>query len=66
MFVGKHIYIIFLSLFVLRNCRSAVLKLGGITPLGAILKGKGAIKPKVEIGGKQHKGDKNAQLLINR
>jgi len=43
-----------------------VLKVGGITPLGAILRGKGAIKPKGEIGWKQYKGGKNAQLLINR
>jgi len=44
-----------------------VLKVGGITPLGAILRGKGAIKPKGEIGGKQHKGGKNAQpLTTNR
>ena len=35
-----------------------VLKVGGITPLGAILRGKGAIKPKGKIGGKQHKGGK--------
>ena len=44
MFVDKHIYIIFLSLFVLRNFRSVVLKVGGITPLGAIVRDKGAIK----------------------
>jgi len=31
--------------------------------LGAILTGKGAIKPKGEIGGKQHKGGKNAEPL---
>ena len=43
-----------------------VLKVGGINPFGAILRGKGAIKPKGEIGGKQNKGGKNAQLLINR
>jgi len=49
MFVGKHIYIIFLSLFVIRNFRSTVLKVGGITHLGAILRGKRAIKPKGEI-----------------
>jgi len=57
MFIGIH-FIIFLSLFVIRNLRSMVLKVGGITPLGAILRGKGAIKPKGEIGGKQHKGGK--------
>jgi len=51
MFIGKHIFIIFLSLFVIRNFRSVVLKVGGITLLGAILRGKGAIKPKGEIGG---------------
>ena len=66
MLIGKHIFIIFLSPFVKRNFRTVVLKLGGITPLGAIFKGKGAIKPKGEIGGKQHKGGKNAQPLINR
>jgi len=46
MFVGKHIYNIFLSLFVLRNCRSAVLKLGGITPLVGDFKGQGGDKTK--------------------
>jgi len=66
MFIGKHIFIIFLSLFVIRNCRSVVLKVGGITTLGAILRDKVAIKPKGKIGGKQHKGGKNAQPLINR
>jgi len=66
MFIGKHIFIIFLSLFVIRNFRSVDLRVGRITPLGAILRGKGAIKPKGEIGGKQHKGSKNAQPLINR
>jgi len=59
MVIGKHIFIIFLSLFVLRNFRSVVLKVGGITSLGAILRGKGEIKPKGETG-------KNAQPLINR
>jgi len=39
MFVGKHIFIIFLSLFVTRNSRSVVLKVGEITLLGAILRG---------------------------
>jgi len=58
MVIGKHIFIIFLSLFVIRNFRSVVLKVGGITSLGAILRGKGAIKPKGKIGGKQHKGGK--------
>jgi len=52
MFIGKHIFIIFLGLFVIRNFRSAVLKVGGITPLGASLRGKGVIKPKGEVGGK--------------
>jgi len=66
MFIGKHIFIIFLSLFVIKNFRSVILKVGGITHLGAILRGKGAIKPKGEIGGKQHKGGKNAQPLIDR
>jgi len=49
--MGKHIFIIFLSLSVIRNFRSVVLKVGGITPLGAISRGKGAIKRKGEIGG---------------
>jgi len=66
MFIGKHIFIIFLSLFVIRNFRSVVLKVGGFIPLGAILRSTGAIKPKGEIGGKQHKGGKNAQSLNNR
>ena len=65
MLVGKHIFIIFLSLFVIRNFTSVVLKVGGIIPLGTILRGKGAKKPKGEIGGKQHKGGKNAQPLIS-
>jgi len=65
MIIGKHIFIIFLSHFVIRNFRSVVLKAGGITPLGAILRGKGEIKPKGD-GGKQHKGGKSAQPLINR
>jgi len=54
MFVGKHIHIIFFSLFVIRNFRSVVLEVDGITPLGAISRGNGAIKPKGEIRGKQH------------
>jgi len=66
MFIDKHIFIIFLSLFVIRNFRSVVLKLGGIISLGAILRGKGATKQIEEIGGKQHKGGKNAQPLIHR
>jgi len=45
MFIGKHIFIIFLSLFVIRNFRSMLLKAGGYTPLVAILSGKAAIKP---------------------
>jgi len=49
MFIIKHIFIIFLSLFVTRNFRSVVLKMGGIT-LVAILRGKGAIKPKGRWG----------------
>jgi len=49
-FIGKHHFIIFLSLFVIRNFRSVVLKVGGNTPLAAILRGKAAIKPKGEIG----------------
>jgi len=58
MFTGKHILII-LSLYVQKNFRSVVLKVGGITPSGAILRGKGLIKPKGEIDVKQHKGGKN-------
>jgi len=45
-------------LFVIRNFRSVVLKVFGITPLEAILRGKGAIKPKGEIGGNNTKGEK--------
>ena len=59
MFIGEHIYIIFLSLFVIKNFRSVFLKVGGITPVGTILRDMGAIKPKGEIRGE------NAQLLIN-
>jgi len=58
MFIGKHIFIIFLSHFVIRNFRSVVLKAGGNTPLGAILRGKGAIKPKGDRGGNNTKGAK--------
>jgi len=58
MFIGKHIFIIFLSLFVIRNLISVVLKVGGITTLGAILRGKGAIKPKGDKGGNNTKGEK--------
>jgi len=54
----KHILIIFLSLFVIRNCRSAVLKVGGISPFGAILRGKGALKQKGRNGGNNTKGAK--------
>jgi len=64
--VHKNFYIIFLSIFVIRNFGSVVLKMGGITPLGAIFMGKGAIKPKEEIRRKQDKEGKNAQPLINR
>jgi len=39
MFIGKHIFIIFLSLFVIRNFRSVILKVGGITHLGDKTKG---------------------------
>jgi len=46
MFVSKHIYMIFLSLLVIRNFRSVVLKVGGIILLGAILWGKGGDKTK--------------------
>jgi len=53
-------FIIFLNLFVIRNLRSAVLKVGGINPLGAILRAKGAIKPKGEIGGKTTQGEKRS------
>jgi len=66
MFIGKHIFIIFLSLSVIRNFRSVFLNVAGIIPLEAILRGKGAIKPKGEIGGKQHKRGKNVQPLFNR
>jgi len=65
MFIGKHIFIIFLSLFVIRNFRSVVLKVGGITPLGAILRGKVAMKPKGQIRGETTQRVKNAQTLIN-
>jgi len=58
MFICKHIFIIFLNLFVTRNFRSVVLKVGGINPLGEILRGKVAMKPKGEIGGINTKGAK--------
>jgi len=60
MFIGKHIFIIFLSLFVIRNFRSVVLKAGGITPLGAILRGIG------EIGGEKHKKGKRSTKSIEK
>jgi len=40
-----------------------VLKVGGIEPLGAILRGKGEKKQRGDSGAKQHKGGKNAQPL---
>jgi len=55
MFIGKHIFIIFLSLFVIRNFGSLVLKVSRITPWGEFER-QGGVKPKREIGGKQHKG----------
>jgi len=60
MFIGKHIFIIFLSLFVIRNLISVVLKVGGITTLGAILRGKGAIKPKGDRGETTQRGKKRS------
>jgi len=60
MFIGKHIFIIFLSLFIIRNFRSVVLKVGGITPLGAIFRGKGAIKPKGDGGETTQRGQKRS------
>jgi len=65
MFIGKHIFIIFLSLFVIRNCRSVVLKVGGITSWGDF-EGQGGDKTKGGDREKQHKGGKNAQPPINR
>jgi len=44
MFVGKLIYIIFLNPFVIRNFRSVVLKVGGSTPSGVMLRGKGEVR----------------------
>jgi len=60
MLIGKHIFIIFLSLFVIRNFRSVILKVGGITPLGAILRGKGTIKPKGDMGETTQRGKKRS------
>jgi len=41
--------------------------MGWNQPLGGDFERQGAIKPKGEIGAKQHKGDKNAQpLTTNR
>jgi len=65
MFIGKHIFVIFLSLFVIRNFRSVVLKVSESHPWGDF-EDKEAIKPKGEIGGKQKKRGKNVQPLINR
>jgi len=65
MLIGKHIFFFFLSFFATRNFRSVVLKVGGTTPFGVILRGKGAKRPKGEMGEKQHKGGKNVQPLIN-
>jgi len=64
MFIGiNKFFIVFLSLFVIGNFRSVVLTVGGITPLLAILRGKGAMKPKGEIGeGNNTKG----QNTLNR
>jgi len=41
-----------------------VLKVGGIAPLGAIVKGKGEKKRKGAIGGKTTLRGENAQALI--
>jgi len=46
MLIGKHTFLIFASLFVIRNFRSVVLKVGGITALGMILRGNGGDKTK--------------------
>jgi len=58
MFIGKHIFINFLSLFVIRNFRSMFLKVDRIAPLAAILRRKEAIRPKGEIAGNKKKGAK--------
>jgi len=51
----------FLGLFVIRNFRSVVLKVGGTTHLRASLRGKRAIEPKGEIGGETtQKGQKRS------
>jgi len=65
MFIGKHIFIIFLSLFVTRNFRSLVLKVGGITPWGD-LEGQGGDKTKGRDRWETTQRGKNAQPLINR
>jgi len=39
MLIGKHIFIFFLSLFVIKNFRSVILKVSGTTNFGAILRG---------------------------
>jgi len=39
--------------------------MGGIAPLGAILKSKGEKNKGGERGAKKHKGDENAQPLID-
>jgi len=51
MFIGKHIFIIFLGLFVIRNVRSVFLKVGGITPLGGEFEGQRGDKTKGEDRG---------------
>jgi len=62
MFIGKHIFIIFLSLFVIRNFRSVVLN----RPLGGDFEGQGGDKTKGGDKGETTQGGENAQPLINR
>jgi len=47
MLIDKHLFPFFHSLFVIRNFRSVVLKVCGTNPFVAIVKGKGAKRPKV-------------------
>jgi len=46
MFIGKHIFIIFLSLSVIRNFRSVFLNVAGIIPLEGDFEGQGGHKTK--------------------
>jgi len=46
MLIGKHIFIFFPQPFCHKKFKSVVLNVGGTTPFGEILRGKGDKRPK--------------------